>query len=36
MSLELNDRVRRQAARRGIDDSLVRVVAKTPKQIVPL
>ena len=35
MSLELSDHVRRQAARRGIDDALVRAVAEAPEQVVP-
>ena len=36
MSLELSEHLRRQAARRGIDDALVRAVAEAPAQIVPL
>lgn len=36
MTLKLSDHVRRQAARRGIDEATVRAVAETPEQVVPV
>lgn len=34
MSIVLSDHVRRQAARRGIDEAIVRRIAEAPEQIV--
>jgi len=36
VSIVLSDHVRHQAARRGIDEAIVRAVAEAPEQVVPV
>lgn len=36
MSIVLSEHVRQQAARRGIDEAIIRAVAGAPEQVVPV